>query len=263
MLITILAIFVFCFCLERVLPGWRLPRVRTWPVRVLAINAIQLGVVLLAGITWERWLSGSSILHLSRHVPPGVGGLIAYFIATFVFYWWHRWRHESAVLWRGFHQIHHSPQRLEVITSFYKHPGEMVANSIIGSLLVYSVLGLSLAAGAAYTFCTAIGEFFYHTNVKTPRWVGLVFQRPEMHRIHHQYGRHKNNYGDITWWDMLFGTYENPKEWRDTCGFDREKEEQLLPMLAYQDVHRVADTALTAEKRCINQTGIVLPIGPR
>lgn len=237
MIPTILIIFVLCFVLERAVPGWRLPHVRTWPLRVLLINGVQLGVVLLAGITWEKWFSARSLFHLSHLVSPVAGGLIAYFIATFVFYWWHRWRHEIDFLWRGFHQIHHSPQRLEVITSFYKHPVEMVVNSILGSLLVYTVLGLSLEAGTIYTFCTAIGEFFYHTNVRTPRWVGFFFQRPEMHRIHHQHGVHKNNYGDITWWDMLFGTYENPKEWSHTCGFDADKEEKLLAMLMYQDVH--------------------------
>jgi len=236
-LTIIFAVFVFCFVLERVMPGWPLPKVRTWPVRVLLVNAIQLGVVLLAGLSWERWLRSASVVDLSEHVSPATGGLIAYFIATFIFYWWHRWRHEYNFLWRGFHQIHHSPQRLEVITSFYKHPGEMVVNSIIGSLLVYTLLGLSLEAGAIYTLCTALGEFFYHTNIKTPRWVGFFFQRPEMHRIHHQHGRHKNNYGDITWWDMLFGTYENPKEWVHTCGFDAPKEERLLEMVCYKDVH--------------------------
>jgi sterol desaturase/sphingolipid hydroxylase (fatty acid hydroxylase superfamily) len=61
-----------------------------------------------------------------------------------------------------------------------------------------------------------------------------------MHRIHHQYDRHKNNYGDIVWWDMLFGTYENPKEWKYSCGFDDEKEQQLVNMLIYQDVHKKA-----------------------
>jgi sterol desaturase/sphingolipid hydroxylase (fatty acid hydroxylase superfamily) len=236
-LTTILIIFAACFLLERAVPGWRLPQVRTWPVRVLLVNAVQLAVVLIAGVTWERWFSASSLFHLSDYVAPAVGGLIAYFIATFLFYWWHRWRHENDVLWLGFHQIHHSPQRLEVITSFYKHPGEMVVNSMIGAVLVYTLLGLSKEAAAIYTLCTAVGEFFYHTNVRTPRWVGYVFQRPEMHRIHHQHGRHRNNYGDITWWDMLFGTYENPKEWHGTCGFDPAKEAQLGAMLAYRDVH--------------------------
>jgi sterol desaturase/sphingolipid hydroxylase (fatty acid hydroxylase superfamily) len=237
MLHIIVMAFVACFVLERFKPGWVLPSVKTWPLRVLLVNAIQLAVVLAAGVSWERWAASLSLWHLSAHVSPAMGGLIAYFIATFVFYWWHRWRHEVDWLWRGFHQIHHSPQRLEVITSFYKHPGEMVVNSMLGSLLVYTVLGLSPQAGAVYTLCTALGEFFYHTNVRTPQWVGLVFQRPEMHRIHHQYGRHKNNYGDIVWWDMLFGTYENPPRWDDRCGFDDAREQRLPEMLRYKDVH--------------------------
>lgn len=116
MLLTILVIFVLCFMLERMVPGWKLPHVRTWPLRVLLINGVQLSVILTAGISWERWLSSWSVFHLSQHVAPAVGGLMAYFVATFVFYWWHRWRHEYGILWRGFHQIHHSPQRLEVIT---------------------------------------------------------------------------------------------------------------------------------------------------
>ena len=237
MLLTIFAVFAGCFVLEKLLPGWPLPKVRTWPLRVLAINGAQLGVVLLAGISWERWLSSASLFHLSDHVSDVSAGLIAYFIATFIFYWWHRLRHESDLLWRIFHQIHHSAQRLEVITSFYKHPVEMVVNSVIGSLLVYTVLGLSLEAAAVYTLCTALGEFFYHANVRTPHWVGYVFQRPEMHRIHHEFSHHSNNYGDITWWDMLFGTYDNPKTWEGRCGYEDEREQRLLDMLRFRDVH--------------------------
>ena len=238
MLPIIFAVFACCFVIERLVPGWTLPKVPTWTVRVLCVNAVQLLVVLLAGFTWEALFQNGSVFHLSQHVSPAIGGMIAYFVATFVFYWWHRARHENNLLWRLFHQIHHSPQRIEVITSFYKHPIEMIVNSIIGGLLVYSLLGLSPAAGAIYTLCTALGEFFYHTSVKTPRWFGYIFQRPEMHRVHHQGGRHKNNYGDIVWWDMLFGTYENPKEFKSVCGFTTEKELSLARMLRFEDVHR-------------------------
>ena len=51
---------------------------RTWPLRVLLINTVQLGVVLLAGVTWERWFAAGSLFHLSQHVPAAAGGLIAY-----------------------------------------------------------------------------------------------------------------------------------------------------------------------------------------
>lgn len=238
MLTIILICFALCFLIERLIPGWKLPEVPTWAIRVLAINFAQLIIVTLAGYSWEKWLSAASLFNLSVYLPAWAGGVLAYFIATFLFYWWHRWRHESDFLWRHFHQIHHSAQRIEVITSFYKHPVEMLANSIIGSLLVYTLLGLNMEAGAVYTLCTALGEFFYHTNIKTPRWVGYIFQRPEMHRIHHEYEKHTSNYGDIVWWDMLFGTYSNPKKFTTSCGFDTEKELRLMDMLKFKDVHK-------------------------
>jgi sterol desaturase/sphingolipid hydroxylase (fatty acid hydroxylase superfamily) len=248
MLGWIFGVGIACMVIERLLPGWPLPKVRSWPVRVIAINAVQLGVVLIAGVTWERWMAGQSVFTLPATLSPLAGGMLAYFIATFIFYWWHRWRHENSMLWRLFHQIHHSPQRLEVMTSFYKHPLEMVVNTLIGSVLVYGVLGLSLEAAAIYTACTALGEFFYHTNIKTPPWVGYLFQRPEMHRIHHQHGRHRNNYGDIVWWDMLFGTYENPAEISLRCGFDDDKEQRLTDMLAFRDVHHTATSVKEKKK---------------
>ena len=114
----------------------------------------------------------------------------------------------------------------------------MTVNSIIGSVLVYSLLGLDVEVGGIYTLFTALGEFFYHTNIKTPKWIGYIFQRPEMHRIHHEYEKHKSNYGDIVWLDMLFGTYENPKEFKKTCGFDNEKEQRLTDMFKFKDVHK-------------------------
>lgn len=81
------------------IPGWKLPHVKTWPIRVVLLNLVQLGVVTLAGYTWELWFSSGSIFHLSNYLSPCSGGLIAYFIATLVFYWWLRARHEFDFLW--------------------------------------------------------------------------------------------------------------------------------------------------------------------
>jgi sterol desaturase/sphingolipid hydroxylase (fatty acid hydroxylase superfamily) len=60
-----------------------------------------------------------------------------------------------------------------------------------------------------------------------------------MHRIHHEYEKHTSNYGDIVWWDMLFGTYSNPKKFTTSCGFDNEKELRLADMLKFKDVHKI------------------------
>lgn len=44
----------------------------------------------------------------------------------------------------------------------------MTSNSLLGGLLGYTLLGLSPVAGGIYTLCTALGGFFYPTNVRTP-----------------------------------------------------------------------------------------------
>ncbi|WP_229599700.1 hypothetical protein [Runella slithyformis] len=85
MLTLIFIVFGCCFILERLIPGWKLPDVPTWTIRVLAVNFVQLGVVILAGYTWEKWFSVYSLFHLSDHVNPYLGGMIAYFTATFFF----------------------------------------------------------------------------------------------------------------------------------------------------------------------------------
>jgi hypothetical protein len=87
MLGYVFGIAVICILVERFAPGWKLPAVRTWPTRVVLVNLVQVGIVLLAGATWEVWLSAHSLFHLSAHWGAIGGGVLAYFVATFVFYW--------------------------------------------------------------------------------------------------------------------------------------------------------------------------------
>ncbi len=235
MLPIIVGFGVFFMVLERIIPDQKLPHVKGWWTRVIIINAMQLGVVILGSYTWDTWLQKFSLFFLSLH--PALGGLIAYFITTFVFYWWHRWRHEVNFLWLAFHQVHHSPQRIETITSFFKHPLEIICNSLIIGSINFIILGLTVESAAFCLLFSSIGEYIYHMNIKTPHAMGYFFQRPEMHRIHHQRGKHYSNFSDLPIWDMLFGTYENPKEMNGKCGFKPEREEQLLNMLAFKNVN--------------------------
>jgi len=123
-------------------------------------------------------------------------------------------------------------------TSFYKHPLEMLVNSIIGSLLVYALLGIDPAGGAVLNSLYCYRRVLHHKNVRTPRWIGFFFQRPEMHRIHHQYMRHKNNYGDIKWWEHAVGDLRKSGElYQRRAAFDDKKEQRLLSMLRFVDVH--------------------------
>ncbi len=224
---------------ERLVPGRRWPRVPGWWGRALALNAVQVGTVFLAGAAWDGWML--------RHRPwsaeglgPIGGALVGYVAITFVYYWWHRWRHEVGLLWRVFHQVHHSPQRIEIITSFYKHPLEIVANGVLSSAILYLLVGVGPDAAAGAVALSGLAELFYHWNVPTPYWLGYLFQRPESHCIHHQEALHSYNFSDLPVWDMLFGTFRNPRHWEARCGFGPEREPLLGRMLLGTDVNASA-----------------------
>jgi sterol desaturase/sphingolipid hydroxylase (fatty acid hydroxylase superfamily) len=222
-------------------PGQMWPRVAGWWARAIALNGVQVAAVFLAGKAWNGWM----LRHRSWSAEGlGVvaGGILGYLAITFVYYWWHRWRHDLPLLWRWFHQVHHSPQRIEIVTSFYKHPFEIVANSILSSAIVYLAVGLGPGAAAVAVALSGLAELFYHWNVRTPVWVGYVFQRPESHRVHHQEGLHSFNYSDIPLWDMLFGTFRNPRVWNARCGFGPEGEHRLFEMLRGVDIHAATAT---------------------
>jgi sterol desaturase/sphingolipid hydroxylase (fatty acid hydroxylase superfamily) len=233
--LAIIAATVFFFVLERMLPGRELPEAPGWYARAAFLNTCQVGIVLLAGVAWNRWFQKFSIFHLSGMMTPVWQGLLGWFIGTFVFYWWHRARHESVFLWRACHQIHHSPSRIELLTAFYKHPVEIVADSMIMSLLMFTVLGGSTTGAAWFNVFAVLGEYFYHSNLRTPHWLGYFLQRPEHHSIHHQLDLHQFNYGDITWWDRLFGTFREADEFASKCGFPNGHESKLTDMLLFQD----------------------------
>jgi len=224
--------------IERFWPGNKLPGSRGWWLRIAFVNAAQLGIVIIAGMTWDRWMAQVSVFELGSSMNDWWAGGIAYLVSTLVYYFWHRLRHESDFFWRLCHQLHHSPRRIEVLASFYKHPVEIFLNALISSTLVYLILGCSVRAAAIYTLFAAVAEYFYHWNIRTPRWIGWLIQRPEAHRVHHAYQHHSQNYADLPVWDWLFGTLHNPSESPRRCGFDPAREQRFTEMLAFRDVHK-------------------------
>jgi sterol desaturase/sphingolipid hydroxylase (fatty acid hydroxylase superfamily) len=235
----VIGIGVFMLIAERFSPGRNWPRVNGWWARALLLNGCQVGSVYMAGFLWDDWLS-----RLRPWSADGLGiaggALAGYLAMTFVYYWWHYWRHRSPLLWRWLHQVHHSPQRIEVITSFYKHPFELIANGILSSVILYLVVGLGPVAAPQAVLLSGIAELFYHWNVPTPYWLGFIIQRPESHCMHHQEGLHYYNFGDLPLWDMLFGTFRNPRAWNLSCGF-AEKEARLSEMLLGIDVNQTVN----------------------
>jgi Fatty acid hydroxylase superfamily len=172
----------FFMAAERAIPGRDLPQAPGWYARAALLNAAQLGIVLLAGVSWNRWFEGASLLALGGTWPPVLTGFVAWFIGTFI-------------------------------------------------------CGSYEAAGW-YNVFAAGGEMFYHSNLRTPHWCGWFMQRPEHHSIHHQLDVHGFNFGDITWWDRLFGTFKDTDTFAPKCGFPNAGESRLGAMFLGKDVYR-------------------------
>jgi len=99
------------------------------------------------------------------------------------------------------------------------------------------ILGLDPLAAAITGYIASFYSFFQHLNVRTPRWLGYVIQRPESHCIHHQRGVHAFNYADLPVWDMLFGSFRNPAAFEGDVGFDAPADKRFGAMLAFADVN--------------------------
>lgn len=261
--LVVLAAAVVMIVVERTRPGRAWPEVAGWWRRALVFNGLQaLAVLTISRFLEARFADARPVWATSLDaLGPTGGALVGYVALTFVYYWWHRARHEVPLLWRWLHQLHHSPQRLEVLTSFYKHPLELVTNSVIPGVVLYLAVGVGPEAATGATCLAGLAELFYHWNVRTPRWLGFVIQRPESHCVHHEEGEHRRNYGDLPVWDMIFGTFENPAVFDGRCGLGAGAEQRVLDLLAGRDVVTATPAPAPGERRAALAAGALLALG--
>ncbi|MFM5931815.1 MAG: sterol desaturase family protein, partial [Novosphingobium sp.] len=108
--------------------------------------------------------------------------------------------------------------------------------ALLGSLSLVLVMGVSAEAALIINVAATFPAMFQHVNLRTPRWLGYIVQRPESHSIHHQRGVHAYNYGDIPLFDMIFGTFRNPEKWEESAGFHKGSTRQIGEMLAFRKI---------------------------
>jgi len=210
---------------------------RRWLLMSTALGLVTVAIAMGLGWVFRDGIRLNAWWPAPADWPDLAVGTLSFLLTSFVFYWWHRLTHFSDALWRWVHQLHHSAKRIEALTAFFAHPLDSAAAVLIGSLCSYLVLGASPLAAAWSLLLTGLFDMFLHADIRTPHWVGWFIQRPEMHRVHHAHGHHAQNYG-LPIWDALFGTYLNPRDWVDRCGFDDDKSARIQDMLLGRDVHR-------------------------
>ena len=235
----VLALYGALMLWEVMAPGRKLPKVQGWLPRALGSFAVYFYLSSCLPLIWDGHLAQYQLFDLSG-LGTVTGAAIGLLVYEGLVYAWHRTLHQSDWLFRSFHQMHHSAERLDTYGAFYFSPLDMVGFTFVGSLSLSLIVGLNPQAVTLFLFVTMFLGIFQHTNIKTPRWLGHFVQRPESHTIHHGKGLHKYNYSDLPVFDMLFGTFRNPKEYEMDTGYYHGASSKIIDMLLCRDISREA-----------------------
>lgn len=215
---------------ERRMPWWR--------TRALLVTTVNFLLSFVVGAFWIDLAGGWTLFDGAALGTVG-GALVGVLVYELVHYAYHRAAHRWTWLWRFGHQMHHSPETLDVWGAYYLHPLDAAAFMTWSAVVLFVVLGLSPMAGALAAAFVTFCAVFQHADIRTPRWLGWLIQRPESHRIHHARGVHAFNYSDLPLWDMVFGTFRNPTDAEVDLveqGFHDGASARVLEMLTFRDV---------------------------
>lgn len=151
-----------------------------------------------------------------HHVAVGIGLAFAWLaVRDFFYYWFHRLQHWSKWLWAE-HALHHSDEQMNVTTAVRHHWLEMPLNILFIALPVSLLFSTPLITiPVAYVLTYAIG-YMIHINARVSSGkLAWLLASPQNHRIHlSKAPEHwdKNFAQSLPLWDVIFGTYYQPKE---------------------------------------------------
>ena len=211
---------------------------RWYRLRMLAATILAFGGSIVITMFWGVLLEGRSLLDGSGlgTIGGAAVGILAY---ELIHYGYHRAAHRFDWLWLAGHQVHHSAEKLDAFGANYLHPIDLFFFTSWSALVFFPLLGLTAEAGALGATWLAFNAMFQHANIRTPHWLGYLIQRPESHLMHHARGRHEHNYANLPLWDVVFGTFHNPRSVEGVeAGFWNGASTRFMDMLRFRDVSR-------------------------
>jgi sterol desaturase/sphingolipid hydroxylase (fatty acid hydroxylase superfamily) len=160
-------------------------------------------IILPADKTWHL-----SSLHLVTSWPLPVQVLFFLVVHDFYIYWFHRWQHNSKVLWRT-HEAHHSNKEIDWLAGTRSHSLEILINQTIEFAPII-FLGANPLVVPIKALLDAVWGMYIHSNIDVRSGKLQYFiNGPEMHQWHHANYRevfYANFSTKFAIWDWLFGT---------------------------------------------------------
>lgn len=234
--LIIIAIFLCLLIAEELFPGRPLPQIKYWKIKGIVVFVFYFFLSSYLPLIWNDYFAKYKMIDLS-FLGDYVGALLALLIYELGIYVWHRSMHKSNLLWRVFHQMHHSAERVDTYGTFYFSPMDMIGFTFLTSLAMVWI-GFTPQATIYAIYGATFLAVIQHTNIKTPQWMGYIFQRPESHSIHHEKGVHAYNYSDLPLFDILFRTFKNPKDFANETGFYPGASSKIGKMMLFKDINK-------------------------
>lgn len=233
--LAVMAIFAALMLWEAIAPGRTLPQVRGWRTRGLVAFVAYVLISTYLPLLWTEQLAAWQFFDLTSLGTWG-GAAVGLLVYEAVAYFWHRSMHGANWLWRSVHQMHHSSERLDAASAFWFSPLDMAGWTAASSLALTLIVGISAEAATVVLLTVTLLAIFQHTNVRTPQWLGYLVQRPESHSYHHGRGHHTGNFADLPLFDIVFGTFFNPRTFAPATGFYDGASARVAEMLLWRDV---------------------------
>jgi sterol desaturase/sphingolipid hydroxylase (fatty acid hydroxylase superfamily) len=127
----------------------------------------------------------------------------------FIYYWNHRFMHESRYMW-AIHVVHHSSERYNLSTALRQPVADAVGTFLPYSALV--LLGIQPQLISSARGINLLYQYWIHTDsIRQLGPLEKVLNTPSHHRVHHGSNQQylDRNHGSILIvWDRLFGTFE-------------------------------------------------------
>jgi sterol desaturase/sphingolipid hydroxylase (fatty acid hydroxylase superfamily) len=237
--LSALAMYFGLMVWEAVFPAKQLPKIKNWKLKGLTSFTIYFFLASYLPLLTDPFLSKFQFFDLTGLGNVG-GGILAILLYEFGVFVWHRAMHKNDVLWRVFHQMHHSAERVDTYGAFYFSLFDMIGFTFLGSICLALLIGVTPQAVTIMLLGTMFLGIFQHTNIKTPQWLGYIIQRPESHTVHHAKGIHKYNYSDLPIFDIMFGTFKNPKNYEHETGFYEGASNKIFEMLTFKDINKTS-----------------------
>jgi len=233
--LSVFTLYAALIAWETLFPARPLPRVKGWKVLGLGAFAVYFFLSSYLPLLWSEHLARFQLFDLTS-LGTGAGAAVGLLVYEAGVYVWHRRMHGSNLLWRVFHQMHHSAERLDTYGAFWFSPADMIGWTVLSSLCLTLIVGLTPEAATVVLLATTLLAIFQHSNIRTPRWLGYMVQRPESHSRHHARGVHYGNFSDLPIFDILFGTFHNPREFEAEAGFYHGASRRISEMLRFREV---------------------------